>query len=298
MMFWGDIVMQHPELIGEIPRDATALEWGYEHDHAYDIDTKAFKKAGLPFYVCPGTGAWISLIGRTDNAVANITNAATNGRTRGAVGLLNTDWGDNGHMQPLPVSYLGMLYGAAMSWSPSQSEGMDVARAVSLHAFDDPSGVTGRAAYDLGNAYQINGARSRNGTLLAQLYALPLDNDWPMHRVRDGGFEDTSAQLAATVAKLSPERMRRDDAEQIVDEYRCAVEMADVGAAIGMAKYARVNGASASKLRPMYRRAAKRLDAVVPEYEQLWLGRNRPGGMRDSVARITKLAAELRSAGV
>lgn len=296
MMFWGDIVMQHPELIGEIPRDTTALEWGYEHDHAYDIDTKAFKKAGLPFYVCPGTGAWISLIGRTDNAIANITNAATNGRKHGAVGLLNTDWGDNGHMQPLPVSYLGMLYGAAMSWSPSKSEEMGLARAVSLHAFDDPSGVTGRAAYDLGNAYQVNGARSRNGTLLAQLYALPLDNDWPMHRVRDGGFEDTSAQLAATVAKLGPERMRREDAEQIVDEYRCAVEMADVGAAIGAAKYARVNGASASKLRPMYRRAAKRLDAVVPEYERLWLARNRPGGMRDSVARITGLADKLRGA--
>ena len=117
-----------------------------------------------------------------------------------------------------------------------------------------------------------------------------------MHRVRDGGFEDTSAQLAATVAKLSPERMRRDDAAQIVDEYRCAVEMADIGAAIGSAKYARVNGATASKLRPMYRRAAKRLDAVVPEYERLWLGRNRPGGMRDSVARITGLTDELRGA--
>ena len=74
--------------------------------------------------------------------------------------------------------------------------------------------------------------------------------------------------------------MRRADAQQIVDEYRCAVEMADIGAAIGAAKYARVNGASASKLRPMYRRAAKRLDAVVPEYERLWLGRNRVGGCR------------------
>ena len=36
------------------------------------------------------------------------------------------------------------------------------------------------------------------------------------------------------------------------------------------------------------------LDAVVPEYERLWLVRNRPGGMPDSVARIRKLAAELR----
>ena len=174
---------------------------------------------------------------------------------------------------------------------------MNVAGALSLHAFDDPSGVTGRAAYDLGNAYQVNGARTRNGTLLAQMYFMPLDNDWPMHRVRPGGFEDTSAELASTLAKLDASRMRRPDAEQIVDEYRCAVEMADIGAAIGAAKYARVTGTAPSKLRPMYRRAARRLDAVVPEYERLWLERNRPGGLRDSVARITGLAKELRKAG-
>lgn len=293
MMFWGDIVMQHPELIGEVPRDVTALEWGYEHDHPYDVDTRAFRKAGLPFYVCPGTGSWNSLIGRTDNALANIRRAATNGRRDGAGGLLNTDWGDNGHMQPLPVSYLGFLYGAAMSWSPSKSADVDVAGSLSLHAFDDPSGVTGRVAYDLGNAYLTNGARSRNGTLPAQMYFLPLDSDWPMQRVRPGGFEDTGAQLAATVARLDPARMRRADGRQIVDEYRCAVEMADIGAAIGAAKHARVNGASASKLRPMWRKAAKRLAAVVPEYERLWLERNRPGGLRESVGRIESLSAQL-----
>jgi hypothetical protein len=296
MMFWGDIIMQYPDLIAEIPHDVTALEWGYEADHPYDVDTRAFRKAGLPYYVCPGTGSWISFIGRTDNAMANIRNAATEGRKNGAAGVLNTDWGDNGHMQPLPVSYAGFLYGAAMSWSPAASASMDIPRALSLHAFDDPSGVTGRVAYDLGNAYQVNGARSRNGTLPAQMYFAPLENDWPMHRVRPGGFEDTSDALEALVGRLNPLRMRRPDAEQIVDEYRCAVEMADIGCAIGAAKFARTTGASLSKLRPQYRRAAKRLDAVVPEYERLWLARNRAGGMGDSVARITSLAAGLRAA--
>lgn len=296
MMFWGDIIMQHPELIAEIPRDVTALEWGYEADHAYEADTKAFRKAGLPYYVCPGTGSWNSLIGRTDNAMANIRSAATHGRKNGAAGLLNTDWGDNGHMQPLPVSYAGFLYGAAMSWSPDASAEMDLPRALSLHGFDDSSGVTGRVAYDLGNAYQINGARSRNGTLPAQMYFLPLDNDWPMHRVRPGGFDETSDALASLAGRLNPLRMRRPDAEQIVDEYQCAIEMADIGCAIGAAKFARTTGASATKLRPQYRRAAKRLDAVLPEYERLWLERNRAGGLRDSSARVASLAKALRKA--
>ena len=294
MQFWGDVIMQHPELITEIPHDITALEWGYEHDHPYAVDTKAFRKAGLPYYVCPGTGGWISLIGRTDNALANIRSATTNGKRNGAAGVLNTMWGDNGHMQPLPVEYLGLMYGAAMSWSPEASADMDVARTLSLQAFDDPSGVTGKVAYDLGNAYQISGARSRNGSLLAQMYFVPLKSDWPMHRVREGGFGDTSDQLAATLSRLDASKMRRDDAPLVVDEYTCAVEMADIGAAIGGAKFARTTGVPAAKVRTAYKRAARRLDAVVPEYERLWLVRNRPGGMPDSVARIRKLAAELR----
>ena len=83
---------------------------------------------------------------------------------------------------------------------------------------------------------------------------------------------------------------------QIVDEFRCATEMADIGAAIGAAKYARVTGAPRARLRTAYKRAAKRLDAVLPEYERLWLDRNRPGGLGDSTARISSLAAALRAA--
>ncbi len=295
MMFWGDIVTQHPELIGEVPHDATVLEWGYEHDHPFDTDGKAYAKAGLPFYVCPGVGGWNSFIGRTDNTVANIRNAATSGLRHRAAGLLNTEWGDNGHTQPSPVPWLGFLYGAAMSWSPGASAEMDIAAALSLHAFDDPGGVTGRVAFDLGNMYQVNGAQSRNGSLLHQLCFLPLNNDWPMQRVRPGGFEDTLEQIPALTARLDASHVRRDDAELIVDELRCAAELASAGAEVGAAKYARANGGRAASVRARFRRAAKRLDAALPEYERLWLARNRPGGLPDSTARLRGVVAALRA---
>jgi len=84
--------------------------------------------------------------------------------------------------------------------------------------------------------------------------------------------------------------MRRPDAQQIAAEYACAVEMADIGAAIGSAKYARAQGASAPKLRPRWRRISRRLEAVVPAYERAWAARNRVGGTGDSVWRIRELA--------
>ncbi|MGN6552599.1 MAG: beta-N-acetylhexosaminidase, partial [Verrucomicrobiota bacterium] len=101
MMFWGDIVLNHPELIRELPRDLIALNWGYEADHPFAHETALFRKAGIPFYVCPGTSTWMTLIGRHDNALANLRSAAEAGRKNGAIGYLITDWGDGGHPQPL-----------------------------------------------------------------------------------------------------------------------------------------------------------------------------------------------------
>src|SRR5205823_4831202 len=124
----------------------------------------------------------------------------------------------------------------------------------------------------------------------------PLESDWPMQRARPDGFEDTSTQLAETVGRLNPASIRRDDAQLIVEELTCATELASIGAAIGAGKVARVNGGAASKVRTNFRRAGRRIETLLPEYERLWLARNRPGGMPDSTARLRELAASLKAA--
>ena len=50
MQFWGDIIMEHPELVPEVPRDAIALEWGYQPDHPFDAawrDLRGVRRAVL-----------------------------------------------------------------------------------------------------------------------------------------------------------------------------------------------------------------------------------------------------------
>src|SRR5206468_977052 len=130
MMFWGDIIVTKPELIADVPKDAIALEWGYEADHPFDRDGLHVAQAGVPFYVCPGTSSWNSIAGRTGNALANLKNAAENGLKHGAIGYLVTDWGDNGHLQYLPTSYLGFAAGAAFSWCLSTNQDQDWIRAL------------------------------------------------------------------------------------------------------------------------------------------------------------------------
>jgi hexosaminidase len=91
MQFWGDIIVQAPELIPEVPRDSVALEWGYEANHPFDEHCRQFAASGIPFYVCPGTSSWTSIAGRTGNALGNLLSAAENGLKHGAAGYLNTD---------------------------------------------------------------------------------------------------------------------------------------------------------------------------------------------------------------
>src|SRR5690606_7508572 len=75
MMFWGDIINHHPDLVPELPDDIIVMEWGYEADHDFDGHCKVFADSGIPFYVCPGTSSWNTLIGRTENAMGNLRNA-------------------------------------------------------------------------------------------------------------------------------------------------------------------------------------------------------------------------------
>jgi hypothetical protein len=116
MMFWGDVILHQPDLIAELPKDIIALEWGYEANHPFDKEGEAFAKAGIPYYVCPGTSSWNSIAGRAQNALDNLRSAAESGLRHGAIGYLITDWGDNGHLQYQPISYLGFAAGAALSW--------------------------------------------------------------------------------------------------------------------------------------------------------------------------------------
>ena len=92
MLFWADIVREHPKLLHELPREAVALEWGYEASHDFSKNAERLAQAGIPFYVCPGTSTWNSIGGRNDVAKENIRRAVEAGLAYSAQGLLLTDW--------------------------------------------------------------------------------------------------------------------------------------------------------------------------------------------------------------
>jgi hypothetical protein len=290
MQFWGDMIVQHPDLIPELPKDSIALEWGYEADHPFDEHGAHFAAAGLSFYVCPGTSSWCSIAGRTENALGNLLNAAENGRMHGATGYLITDWGDDGHWQVLPVSFLGLAMGAAYSWALDANRDMDVPRAVSLHAFRDPTGVMGRVAYDLGNVYRAVGLELPNASALFWILQQPLPQVRAALGVPPAALRRTLKVIDRAMRGLEKARMDRPDAALIVQEHELTARLLRHACRRGLLALEH----NPAKVTVLCRALDRDMRQIIHDYTRVWLKRNRPGGLTDSVARLEKARADYR----
>jgi len=188
MMFWGDIILKYPKLIRELAQLPTpahapgasgivALNWGYEADHPFEKEAAQFARANIPFYVCPGTSTWQTLVGRHDNALANLRAAAAAGRKFGAAGFLNTDWGDGGHPQPLAASWPMLAAGAALAWNSTELKETVLVNVLNRDVYEDPTGKIAGAALALGLAHRKLGVTAANETPLGTVIAAPKPED-------------------------------------------------------------------------------------------------------------------------
>ncbi len=288
MQFWGDIIMQHPELIPELPPGIIAMEWGYEANQPPAEECAEFQAAGVPFYVCPGSSSWNCLLGRTANAKGNLALAAKNGLQHGAIGYLVTDWGDNGHWQYLPVSYYGFAYGAAVSWAVEVNRELDMARALDVHVFKDRAGIMGQLAMELGDVHPQTGVLVPNSAILWWFLFDPnrdLNNSYG-EKVTIEGLKKAEEYLRQRLPLLEQVKLDRSDGELIVEEYKNNIAMALHGARVGQARLAaperdatKIDQATKDKL-------AQERQEIIERHKKLWLARNGEGGLKDSVAKL------------
>ena len=280
MQFWGDIIVQAPELVPELPADSIALEWGYEAEHPFNEHGKLFATSGIPFYVCPGTSSWNSIAGRTDNAIANLLNAAENGLKHEAIGYLITDWGDNGHWQTLPVSFLGFAAGAAYAWNLENNRKLDVPEALSRFAFDDPARVMGKLAYDLGNVYLAPGIALPNTSALFGVMQRSLEEIAAYPGIIPAPFQRSLEVIEQLSTRLGQDQSQREDAALIRREFALAVHMLRHACQRGLLALETDPGEKSSQSGLLN----QDLDELLTEYKAIWLERNRPGGLEESLA--------------
>ena len=301
MQFWGDIVLEHPELIPELPSDVIPLAWGYEADHPFAEHSRRFAASGLDYYVCPGTSSWNSLAGRAQNALLNLGRAAVAGSQADAAGYLITDWGDFGHLQPLPVSYLGFMAGAAFGWNAKTAGeplALEAAKLLGLHAFGGGLTELGQIALDLGNVYRHTGPETKNGS---PLFFLLLRAGETLEHQRFAGVDTETltkslAEIDSTAGRLAALQSGDDESTLVVRELHWVAATLALACRLGLARLEQGRDQPLAALpRRTRRQLRQELSPLIDEHRSIWLARNRAGGLADSTARLERLAEMLRS---
>lgn len=288
ILFWADIIKDFPDLLSELPEDAIALEWGYYPHMPPAKNCQLLQSYGVRYFVCPGTNAWNTMLGRTNQMIANVRMAAKNGQAYGAEGLLNTDWGDEGHHQAIPTSYSGILYGAAMAWSPEESRELDLAGVLDTLIFKDTAHVMGQLILDAGNYFEVEGAHPVNTTHSMWMFINGLD----AHHIAEGtkieDYDRVDNYLSALEERLGRVNLTCDKAELILDELRLAFEVVHLMQIMGRYHVAFNTGDEALQLTYLEEMCAQ-MPAIIGELRRTWLIRNRYGYLDESVERFTRV---------
>ena len=116
VMMWADILLKHPNAIEKLPDDIQFLNWHYGTEVNEDA-IAIFERLSKTQIVCPGTQSWATLCPNITHAEINISRMTELGYKHGAVGVLNTNWGDYGHPCSLGMCMYPMVLGAVKSWA-------------------------------------------------------------------------------------------------------------------------------------------------------------------------------------
>lgn len=283
LMFWGDIILNHPDLIQHLPENIVALNWGYEAGHPFNREARQFAAAGIPFYVCPGTSTWQTLIGRNDNAFANLREAARAGKRHGAVGYQITDWGDGGHPQPLAVSYPLYLAGASLAWCARTYSDALLAPVLSREVFQDVTGQAARACLALGVAHKQFKYNEPNATPFGATLAAPPSEQRELF-CRNGlkyyaRLSPQNIRAAHTAVKRARAQLKKAMVQSpvnrvLVDELDLAARMAEESCHYLLWQQALAKARSAAA-REMAQAGIQRIAILKRDFRAYWSRRNK-----------------------
>ena len=240
----------------------------------------------VKYLLAPGTSTWSSITGRFIDMKETIENSTYASKKYHGLGILLTDWGDMGHLQYLPSSYLGFIYGAMLSWSSGTIEDAEKYLAIILN--DE---ILAKVIVELSRYHELEGEYRDYGT---RLFASIM---WAEHGKRQDDKVNfflnrmksniISYEAVQNLHKLfTQEKNKLQNAKECLekDEIENAILLLETLLDINERLHSYLDNCVVNFDEPI-----KNLEKYLENHKKLWLARNIKEGYAFSANRINWL---------
>ena len=121
VMMYGDVILNHTDILNLIPKDVTIIDWHYGANTSYP-STDIFKNAGFKFLVSPSVWNFRTTFPTYQIALPNIKTIIKDGLLNGSKGMINSNWGDYGAETFKEFVLFGYAWSAQCSWNYEASD--------------------------------------------------------------------------------------------------------------------------------------------------------------------------------
>lgn len=285
-MIWGDVLVKHPDKISKLSKDIVFIDWGYNKAYDFVNHAKMLEELKVKYLLAPGTSTWSSITGRFIDMKETIENSTYASKKYHGLGILLTDWGDMGHLQYLPSSYLGFIYGAMLSWSSGTIEDAEKYLAIILN--DE---ILAKVIVELSRYHELEGEYRDYGT---RLFASIM---WAEHGRRQDDKVNfflnrmksniISYEAVQNLHKLfTQEKNKLQNAKECLekDEIKNAILLLETLLDINERLHSYLDNCIVNFDEPI-----KNLEKYLENHKKLWLARNIKEGYAFSANRINWL---------
>ncbi len=293
-LIWGDVLNHYPQLFSILPKDLIFVDWGYDDDTPFNESLKTLADHHVSFMSAPGTSSWNSISGRTADSLENIRNACFYTKLYSGLGFLLTDWGDNGHFQPLAVSYLTLTYGAAVSWSSCAGSVRASIDYLNAFIFQDKQKMMGEVMADLGRLGRYQLEYRHNATqIMDVIWAANGSIDQFIDALKDHPFAQAKrGDVILQELSLIKKRMKLAECSSTLGK-ASVNELGDTIRLLEIMIHSFMICAPNQSQTIRQKRLAllkREWPLRLKHYETQWLKNNRIGGLQESLGGLRKVA--------
>ena len=290
-MMWGDVLINHPESVKRLPKDLLFIDWGYDRDYPFEAHGTLLESLKIQFVTAPGTSSWNSFSSRFEDMRLSTLHAAQSAKKHGGLGVLTTDWGDNGHLQYLPWSYLGFAYAAMVAWT-HEEELETLQHWLNQYVYHDCTNTLAGlmmevAKYnDLETQYQYNSTTAFNTVMYVD-----SSDRFPFEMRRLGHKQAVLSRplsmesCEAIKSLILKSQIKVGNITQIDPLLKAEIEQTLDYILIGVLTNRYFQNSDCIDLKAL----VDLIDKVIIEHERLWRQRNKIGGLNRSLSRLITL---------